>query len=199
MKSQLKQKLSKISDFENPKVSLEQYLTPPELAADILHTAFMNGDLEGKKVLDLGTGTGMLGIGAVLLGADVTAVDKDEEALAVAEKNAKDLDMSEFIEFQNSDIEDVDERFDTVVMNPPFSVHSEIGIDFIEKAIEVSDAVYTVSHPGRRKPIKDFVGNSDHKIDTLEEYSIRLPPTYGFHTQEGRETDIDVLITRIQS
>jgi putative methylase len=196
MKSELIRKLSKVEDFEEPKVSLEQYLTPPELAADILHTAFMQQDLEGKKVLDLGTGTGMLGIGAALLGADVTAVDKDEEALEIAERNAEELEMSEFIEFEHSDIEEVEGTVDTVVMNPPFSVHSEIGIDFLKKAVEVSDAVYTVSHPGRRKAIKGFLENSNHSLEALEQYKVKLPATYGFHTEEARETEIDVIITR---
>ncbi|MBC5792515.1 MAG: methyltransferase [Nanohaloarchaea archaeon] len=196
MKSELIQKLSKIEDFEEPKVSLEQYLTPPELAADILHTAFMQEDIEGKEVLDLGTGTGILGIGAALLGADVKAVDKDKDALEIAEQNAEKLGMSEFISFEHLDIEEVEGEYDTVVMNPPFSVHSEIGIDFLKKAVDVSNVVYTVSHPGRRKAIKGFLENSNHSLEALEQYTVKLPATYGFHTEEARETEIDVIITR---
>jgi putative methylase len=176
---------------------LEQYITPPQLAADILHTAWMQSDIEGKKVIDLGAGTGIFAVGAALLGADeVVAVEKDEDALEIAETNAEELDVGNEISFIQSDIEDFEDSGDTVVMNPPFSVHSDIDIGFIQKAIDTGDNVYSVSHPGARKSIKDFVGNSHHVLEALEEYEISLPPTYGFHTEENRETNIDVLITR---
>lgn len=196
-KSQLAIKLSKVEEFQQPKISLEQYITPPQLAADILHTAWMQGDIEGKKVIDLGTGTGIFAIGAALLGAEeIVAVEKDENAIKIAKENAENISVKSDIEFVISDIEDFDENGDTVVMNPPFSVHSDIDIGFIQKAIEVGDNVYSVSHPGARKSIKDFVANSNHVLEALEEYEISLPPTYGFHTEENRETKIDVLITR---
>lgn len=196
-KSRLSRFLSRIDDFEEPKVSLEQYITPPQLAADILHAAYMNNDIEGRKVADLGTGTGILAIGAALMGAEVTAFEKDEDALEQAKENAEEMEVD--IEFVQKDVEEVDGKFDTVVMNPPFSVHSDIGIDFMEKAVSISNAVYTVSHPGSRKAIKDFVASSKHKVRTVEEYSISLPATFGFHKQEGRETDVDVLVTTKQS
>lgn len=195
-KSQLAIKLSQVESFQNPRISLEQYVTPPELAADILHTAYMQGDIEGKKVVDLGTGTGIFGIGAALLGArEVVAVEKDAEALEIARENAEELEVREDIRFVKSDIEDFDEECGTVVMNPPFSVHSDIDIGFIQKAVKLGDSVYSVSHPGARKSIKDFVANSEHVIQALEEYEISLPPTYGFHTEENRDTEVDVLIT----
>jgi putative methylase len=196
-KSQLAIKLSKVEEFQQPKISLEQYITPPQLAADILHTAWMQSDIEGKKVVDLGTGTGIFAIGAALLGAEeVVAVEKDEDALEIAKENAESLGVESEIRFVRSDIEDFEEKTDTVIMNPPFSVHSDIDIGFIQKAVKLGENVYSVSHPGARKSIKDFVANSDHVIEALEEYEISLPPTYGFHTEENRETKIDVLITR---
>jgi predicted RNA methylase len=30
----------------------------------------------------------------------------------------------------------------------------------------------------------------------MQEYDIVLPASYGFHTQEGRETPVDLIITR---
>ncbi|MFB6199412.1 MAG: METTL5 family protein [Candidatus Nanohaloarchaea archaeon] len=196
MKTQLKQKLSKLKGFQQPKISLEQYVTPPQLAADILHNAYMNGDIEERKVADFGAGTGVLSVGAAMLDGEVVAVDKDGEALKVAKQNAEMFDLRHKIRFIEKDVSELDEEFDTVVMNPPFSVHSDTGIDFLRKAIRVSDAVYTVSNPGLRKRIKDYVENSDHRLEALESFKISLPSSYGFHTQEERETEIDVLITK---
>jgi hypothetical protein len=60
--------LQKVQGFKNPVAGLEQYMTPAPLAARFLFDAFLHGDIEGMKVLDLGCGTGMLSVGAALLG-----------------------------------------------------------------------------------------------------------------------------------
>ena len=194
MKNDLKQALSKVSDFEDPKISLEQYITPPALAADLVFTAYMQGDIEGKKIVDLGTGTGILGIGASLINGNVVAVDKDESALSLAKENAEKLGAD--VDFSDSDVEDFSGSFDTVVMNPPFSVHSDIGLSFWEKALEIGDAVYGISPRGARDSIKSLVRSSNHKLGGVQEFNIGLPPSYGFHTEESRETPVDLVITR---
>ena len=197
MKAEILKKLSRLQGFEEPRISLEQYVTPPQLAADIIHAAYMSGDIEGKKVLDLGIGTGILAIGAALAGAEkVVGVDKDGAALEIAEENIEEAGVEEFLELRQKDFSEVEENFDAVIMNPPFSVHSDVGIDFIRKAVELSDAVYTMSLPSAREGIKDFVANSQHELAAVEEYNVALPNTYGFHAEEGRETDMDVIITR---
>ena len=78
--------LEQVEGFDSPNVNLEQYATPALLAAEILHFAYMQGDLEGT-VFDLGCGTGMLAIGAKLLGAEkVVGFDVDNKALELARK-----------------------------------------------------------------------------------------------------------------
>lgn len=61
----------------------------------MVYTAeFEFGDIEGHTVLDLGCGTGMLGIAACMLGAGtVVGVDIDSGALAAAAENASDMDV----------------------------------------------------------------------------------------------------------
>ncbi len=66
-KRKLEMILEKVKGFERPDVSREQYATPATVAAELLYFAFMNGDLAGS-VVDLGCGTGVLAIGASLLG-----------------------------------------------------------------------------------------------------------------------------------
>lgn len=195
MKSKIAIELSKLEEFQNPKISLEQYMTPPELAADILHNAYMQGDIEGKKVLDLGTGTGIFAIGAALLGAEVTAAEKDEEALDIAKENAEEVEVLEFIDFLKGDISEIEGEYDTVLMNPPFSVHSDEGMKFLEKALSSGEKVYSVIYTGNSKAIKDFVENSDHELLNWENYEISLPATYGFHTEESKDVEVGVLIT----
>lgn len=195
MKTEIAIELSKLEGFENPKISLEQYMTPPELAADILHNAYMQGDLEGKEILDLGTGTGIFAVGAALLDANVTAVEKDKDALDIARKNAESADVSNLIEFIESDISEIGGEYDTALMNPPFSVHSDEGMKFLEKALNSADKVYSVIYGGKKDSIKKFVRESSHKLLTWEDYEISLPATYGFHTEESQEIEVGVLIT----
>jgi putative methylase len=194
MKNELRKILSQVSDFEDPRIKLEQYITPPGLAADLIYTAYMQGDIEGKKVVDLGAGTGILAIGAAKAGGEVIAVEKDADALEAAQENAEEAGVD--IEFVEEDVEDFSEKADTVVMNPPFSVHSDTGLSFWEKALKVSDAVYGISPRGARDSIKSLVRSSNHKLEGVQEYDIVLPASYGFHTEEGRETPVDLIITR---
>ena len=193
MKNDLKRLLSQVKDFEQPRITLEQYITPPSLAADLIFTAYMQKDIENKKVLDLGTGTGILAIGASKLEAEVTAVEKDQSALNTAKENAENLKAE--ISFVKRDVEEYSGDFETVVMNPPFSVHSDIGLSYWEKAIELSEKVYGISPRGARDSIKSLVQSSNHRIVGVQEYSIGLPPSYGFHTEQSRETPVDLIIT----
>lgn len=69
--------------------------TSAHLAARMVYTAeFEFGDIEDRNVLDLGCGTGMLGIAASILGAgSVTGLDVDAGALRAAAENADCMDV----------------------------------------------------------------------------------------------------------
>ncbi len=78
-------------------------------------------DLEGKKLLDVGTGTGILAVAAAEKGAEVVASDINPEALEIARENALDREVDDRIEFVESDLfENIEDRFDVIVFNPPY-------------------------------------------------------------------------------
>ena len=84
-KSKLAIILSKFETFKEPKAELEQYPFDGQSASEMLWNACQLGDIEGKKIGDLGCGTGILGIGALLLGAKfVYFIDKSEGAVLAA-------------------------------------------------------------------------------------------------------------------
>ena len=86
-KSGLAITLSKLKLFEKPNVKLEQYPTESEFAAEMLWFAFMKNEIPGKVIVDLGCGTGILGIGALIIGAEkVIFVDIDEKIIDVAKQ-----------------------------------------------------------------------------------------------------------------
>lgn len=193
MKAELVRELSSVEGFDNPKISKEQYMTPPQLAADLVFSAYMQGDIENKKVIDAGTGTGILAIAAFKLGGKVTAVEEDPEALEQAKENAEKLGAD--IEFLQEDFTDLELGFDTCVMNPPFSVHSEEGEQFVRKAFEVADNVYTLADGNLLEVIKKLAAPTEYIIES-ESVEIGLPATYGFHTEETRETEINIVSAR---
>lgn len=75
--------------------------------------------IEGKRVLDVGTGSGILAIAAIKLGAKgVIAVDIDDAALEAARENAIRNGCIEKIRFVKSDlIRGVDGTFDFILSN----------------------------------------------------------------------------------
>lgn len=76
----------------------------------------------GRRVLDIGTGSGALAIAIALFAAlaEVTAVDVSDDALAIARENAQRLGAQ--VEFLKSDCFSAlaDQRFDLIVSNPPY-------------------------------------------------------------------------------
>jgi len=82
------------------------------------------------RILDIGTGTGNIAIS--LTKADrvckIVALDKSEEALAIAKENAKHLGVSDRIKFIKSDLfsDLAIEPFDIIVSNPPYIPDWEI-------------------------------------------------------------------------
>lgn len=94
-------------------------MTPPEAAADLLLAAVRLGGLEGRAVVDLGSGTGRLAIGAALLGAShAVGVEIDPGLVAVARRAAEEAGVR--VSFEVGDVRSWTGRSEIVVMNPPF-------------------------------------------------------------------------------
>lgn len=91
--------------FPDPKIELEQYPTSVTLAASIVLSAFAKGDAgRGRTVLDLGCGTGILGLAMAIIKSDfVYLVDCDSDALELARENVEMLEEEELIRVGSED------------------------------------------------------------------------------------------------
>ena len=189
-KKELEIKLQSLSAFSDPKAHLEQYPTPSVIASDILFSAYAAGDIAGKSVADLGCGTGIFAIGASLLGASkVTAFDIDPSALETARGNAASLGCE--IEFVETDIRDVQGRFDTVVMNPPFgSQNKHADTPFLLKAMEVADSVYSIHMACTLDYIEKTVGTAGRVLTGHIIYKYEIPHTFAFHNKTKKNVDV---------
>lgn len=85
------------------------------------------GSLQGKRVLELGCGYGLIALKAALAGAEVTALDDDLLAVRSSYRNARHygLDMRCLHSDVDAALKD-DERFEVVLMNPPFHVGKQV-------------------------------------------------------------------------
>jgi putative methylase len=194
---QLEMTLQRLAGFSRPRAALEQYQTPAPLAARLLYHALMKGDIEGKRVSDLGCGTGVLAIGAALLGAaSVTGVDIDEEALAIARGNA-DLLGTE-VRFLSADLREggCRERIgtcDTVVMNPPFGAQkAHADRPFIECALAVAGVTYSIFNAGSIPFVEAYTAE---KAEITEKIGGAFPikRTFAFHTKDVQEIEVEIL------
>jgi len=149
-KRKLEIALSKVEPHPEPKAYLEQYTIPANIAAEILYiAAYANDDIIGKKIIDLGCGTGRLAIGAALLGARwVVGIDIDKAAVRLARENAIRLDVKDKIQWVIADIDVIRGVFDTVIQNPPFGVQRrKADRKFLQKSLEIAQRVYSL-HKG---------------------------------------------------
>jgi len=84
-------------------------------------------DLDGKEILDIGTGSGCIAISLAknLPNVKVSALDISKDALEVARENAELNNVN--IEFIHADIFEYqsDKKYDVIVSNPPYVLESE--------------------------------------------------------------------------
>ena len=83
-----------------------------------------------RSVLELGTGSGVIAISLACewKEVNVVATDISEAALLVAQKNAKNFDVEDKIDFLKSDwFEAIEGKFDLIISNPPYIGLSEIS------------------------------------------------------------------------
>jgi putative methylase len=175
--------LEKVPNFPDPKINLEQYKTPAYIAADMLYQAFLKEDIQDKCVLDLGCGTGIFAVGASMLHAkNVKGFDIDEACILQAIQFAKDhqLDLS----FTVTDIEDVDQKGDTAIMNPPFGAQKKnkhADRIFMKKALSLCPVVYSLhleyTWPFMQKLIRALQANTM----IVASYQFPIKGSYFFH------------------
>ena len=182
-KARLAIELSKLHVFDAPDVSAEQYPTDSEVAAEALWNAYYLGDIEGKTIADLGCGTGILGIGAMLLdAAKVFFVDNDANALSIAKKNhALYEDMKEAV-FLEQDVQEFTQKVDIVLENPPFGTKQKhADKEFLLRAFTLAPVIYTFHKATSKDFLKKIAEDNNFKVTHYWEFDFPLKATQLFH------------------
>ncbi len=198
-KSRLAIVLSSLEGFSEPKVGQEQYLMDSEIAAFVLWNAYLLGNIKGKAIADLGCGTGMLGIGALLLGAKrVIFVDFDENALKAAKNNISKVKSEGYklgkAKLVCKDIGKLEIKADVVLQNPPFGTkikHSDVF--FLEKALQIAPVVYSFHKSETKAFLQRFSARKNTKITHIWDFKFPLKASFSFHRRQIHRINVSCL------
>jgi putative methylase len=185
--------LQKVNPHPKPAVALEQYTIPADLAAEILFTAcYAHDDIKEKCVLDLGTGTGRLALGASILGAKtIVGVDIDASSICAASQSAKVL--REEVSWVVGDIGIIRGSFDTVVMNPPFGTKQpHTDLQFLQCAQSLASVIYTIHKSSTRNFLGQWLQNQALKGERIMSTKMEIPHQFAFHRKPKRFVEVDV-------
>ncbi|MCW4000406.1 MAG: METTL5 family protein [Candidatus Bathyarchaeota archaeon] len=209
--------LGSLAAMPNPQAHLEQYTSSEQIAANMLYlAAYSFGDIEGKRILDLGCGTGRLALGAAFLGAkEVVGVDVDRQAIRTARANAEKAGLKERVQWILGDISAVAGQFDVVLQNPPFGVQTrEADRAFLVKALQVASRVYSLhSHPEvdqrlirllksgggmvQVQPngfLEHFIAKHGGEVEAVYAMLMTIPRMFEFHSKAKHDFVIDLYV-----
>jgi len=191
-KRQLEVQLGQLQTLPDPQLELEQYPVSPEVASELLFMAgFEHNDLE-DRVVDLGTGTGRLAIGASLMGAKhVLGVDIDPKAISVAARNARKAGTK--VDWLVSSLDAVRGLFDTVVMNPPYGTRVRHGdTEFLGHAMELAPVVYSIHKAAARPFLLRRAKKMGWRVDAVRSMSMKIPHLFEFHRKKWKVVIVDL-------
>ncbi|MEK6854817.1 MAG: METTL5 family protein [Nanoarchaeota archaeon] len=196
-KKELEVFLSKLEQVTSPKINLEQYATPADVAAEILWYALMQNDIENKIVADLGCGNGILGIGASLLGAKkVIFLDSDNSSLFVAKRNFETLKLRNAV-YLNKNVNEFKDKVDTIIENPPFGVQNKhADRAFLIKAMASSKTIYSFHKIETKEFVFALARDYGFKVENIFEFEFVLKKAHGFHKKGEYMVDVGCFLLR---
>lgn len=197
----LEEFLQSVDSFENPKILLEQYITPAHIATHCIYTIQNNyDDLRNKLVADLGSGTGILSIGSAIMEAShVVGFEIDSDAISTAKINLDEMEVTS-VDFVQTDVLNLESEekwhkmFDTVVMNPPFGTKKNSGMDmaFLKIAINLSNhSVYSLHKTSTRNFIQKKAKELNCKGEVIAELRYNIDSSYRFHKKSSKDIEVD--------
>ena len=177
--------LSKLKKINLPKANLEQYQTEPETAADILWGAYLSNDIDNKIVGDFGSGNGIFGIGALILGAKkVYFVEIDKNNISLIKENLSNLEFKKPAKYEiyNINVKDFDVKVDTVIENPPFGVQKKHADKlFLDKSFSLAKTVYSLHKIESNNFVMKIAEEKSFKIVRLIQIDLILKRSMSFH------------------
>jgi len=194
-KKQLEIRLSRLKPLKSLKINLEQYPTPPDIAAEVLWISYMNKEIKGKIVADLGCGNGIFGIGALLLGAQkVYFLDSEGNAIMTTKQNLSLLKLKNFI-LLREEVHVFTEKVDLIIENPPFGVQKlHADREFLLAAMHYAKKIYSFHKIESKNFITALAKDNNFKVQDILTFTFPLKKSQDFHTKEKYGVDVGCFI-----
>ena len=161
----------------------DSFFTPPgifiprpetELIIDCIQNDFKS--LSEKTVLDIGCGSGCIGITLASLykNFDVTGIDISNKAINIATKNAKQLKVTNIDIIKQNIFDMKPKKFDIIVSNPPYLGISEIPN--LDNTVKNHDPLEALSDEGDGlKFYKHFIDNISELLKSNGSMYFEIP------------------------
>ena len=189
---------TKLKGFIKPKAELEQYATPSQIVATIVHHAHLSGQIENKTIVDLCAGTGQFAIAGALKGAQkVFAVEYDSDAISLLKENVGTTETEVVIIQADGRTWNPPEKVDTVFLNPPFGIKQKKFKDsqFIKQAFQYANTVYAIVD-GVKKNIQFYskmAEDNGWELKGLYAENFDLPAKLNFHKKRRKQIPVLIL------
>ncbi len=187
--------LSGLASHTRGSVELEQYATDGDLAARWLADIAAFGDLSGGcTVADLGAGNGVLGLGALAMGAGrALLVEADQAACDVSKSNAESMELADSVEviraMLGSDPVDLSSA-DVVISNPPWGRQTpKADRPFLEAVLSTGVPAHLL-HSAEARHIEPLFDGAGWTVERYGEADFALPAAYEHHSRERGKTRV---------
>lgn len=178
--------LSKLPPHPQHDVSLEQYATEGDFAARWIAEIIDQGDInENTRVVDLGAGNGILGIGCLLAGA---------KSVLLVEIDPHCHHEYDGVEWLIGDVRDWSgEDVELVIMNPPWGVQTpKADRPFLETVFNSDATVAYVLHSSHSTHLCSIANSMCWSGEIVLSGTFRIPANYQHHQSKNGVTDVSV-------
>ncbi len=187
--------LSKLPAHPFREPSLEQYGTDGETAARWLYSINAEEPFEETDgVIDLGAGNGILGIGALLLGApNAIFVEIDADVCESLRNAISSLNLDDRCRILNGDVCTLEEGQlirDLVIMNPPWGRQTpRADRPFLDAATKCARDSIHLLHGRGASHIESWAEKAGWEAKKWMEVDLPMPAIYSHHTKKMRTTE----------
>ena len=190
--------LSKLSPHPQQAVELEQYATEGDLAAFFVLAIDQLDIINGKNIVDLGAGNGILGIGCGILGAkNVTLIEGDSKVCEITKQNTSAIIEKYATNFTTINcmigVDEVPENLpcDIVIINPPWGFQSsKADRPLLEYGFKLEPSSLYVIHSANATHLEQLGKANGYDCEIVFESNFRLPPKYMHQSRKMGETQI---------
>lgn len=202
-KKELEIKISQLKGFVKPKKKLEQYITPDNIVAEMVHLAYIQGNIENKIIIDLCSGTGKIAIATSFYKPKmVIGIEKDRDAVRIALENRKLMKaINTYFVLGDALNLPIKAKKVTVLQNPPFGIiNKDIkDVDVVKVVSKIADWIYSIHKGGNQKTrnfLVSFYKSVGFNVLIIKEFLFMIPWQFDFHKKPKTKISVDLYVAR---